>query len=74
MNRDTRELQHWYQQKYGHGFEYAFIYPGMQKVDQALGRVVRSLEDRGCALLIDSRYAQLPYRSLLPAWWTYRPA
>lgn len=72
LNRDTRELQDWYQQKYGHGFEYAFIYPGMQKVGQALGRVVRTLDDRGSALLVDSRYAQPAYRALLPAWWSYR--
>ena len=71
VNRDTRQLQDWYQQRYGAGFEYAFVYPGMQKVDQALGRVVRRMEDRGSALLIDSRYRQRQYRELLPPWWHY---
>ncbi|MEZ5501778.1 MAG: ATP-dependent DNA helicase [Halioglobus sp.] len=71
VNRDTRQLQAWYQQRYHAGFEYAFLYPGMQKVDQALGRVVRRLEDSGSALLIDPRYRQRQYRELLPPWWDY---
>ena len=44
----------------------------MQKVDQALGRVVRRMEDRGSALLIDPRYHQAQYRDLLPPWWDYQ--
>lgn len=72
VNRDTRELQGWYQRETGAGFEYTFLYPGMQKVDQALGRVIRSPDDRGNALLIDNRYAQPQYRELLPPWWHYR--
>jgi DNA excision repair protein ERCC-2 len=72
VNRDTRELQAWYEQETGAGFEYTFLYPGMQKVDQALGRVIRSFGDRGNALLIDTRYAQAEYRELLPCWWQYR--
>jgi DNA excision repair protein ERCC-2 len=73
VNRDTRQLQDWYQQRCGAGFEYVFLYPGMQKVDQALGRVVRRMEDRGRALLIDPRYRQRQYRELLPPWWDYSP-
>jgi DNA excision repair protein ERCC-2 len=40
-------------------------------VAQALGRVVRSDEDHGRALLIDPRYARPEYRALLPPWWDY---
>lgn len=72
VNRDTRERQDWYERETGAGFEYTFLYPGMQKVDQALGRVVRSTRDRGNALLIDTRYARAEYRKLLPPWWQYR--
>jgi DNA excision repair protein ERCC-2 len=72
VNSDTRELQDWHQRQSGRGFEYAFLYPGMQKVDQALGRVVRGPGDRGAALLVDTRYAQARYRELLPRWWNYR--
>ena len=72
VNRGTRQLQRWYQQRCGFGFEYAFLYPGMLKVDQALGRVVRRMEDSGKALLIDPRYAEQQYRDLLPPWWDYQ--
>ena len=73
VNRDTKALQSWYGAQSGAGFEYTFLYPGMQKVDQALGRVVRSITDRGEALLIDSRYREPRYRELLPRWWRYEP-
>jgi DNA excision repair protein ERCC-2 len=73
FNRETEQLRAWYQQYFNAGFEFAYLYPGMQKVDQALGRVVRGSGDRGRALLIDSRYQQRQYRELLPPWWSYRP-
>jgi DNA excision repair protein ERCC-2 len=73
FGRETEQLRAWFQQHYGAGFEYAYLYPGMQKVDQALGRVIRHRQDRGRALLIDSRYAQRQYRELLPRWWRYQP-
>lgn len=73
FNRDTEQLRAWFQQRHGAGFEYAYLYPGMQKVDQALGRVIRDGGDRGRALLIDRRYGERQYRELLPPWWTYQP-
>lgn len=51
------------------GFEYAYTYPGMNKVLQAAGRVIRSPEDRGAILLIDSRYANRKYKALFPREW-----
>ena len=51
------------------GFDYAYVYPGMNKVLQAAGRVIRSEEDRGAILLIDSRYATRKYRNLYPREW-----
>lgn len=72
VNRDTRQLQEYHDARRGQGFDYTFLYPGMQKVDQALGRVVRTPTDSGSALLIDARYAQRRYRELLPPWWEYR--
>ena len=73
FNRDTEQLRAFHQRQHGAGFEHAYLYPGMQKVDQALGRVIRGGEDRGRALLVDSRYGERQYRELLPPWWTYRP-
>ncbi|NND68474.1 MAG: ATP-dependent DNA helicase [Halioglobus sp.] len=72
VNRDTRQLQDYFEARSGAGFDYTFLYPGMQKVDQALGRVVRTLSDEGSALLLDTRYAEQRYRELLPPWWEYR--
>ncbi len=72
VNRDTQQLRDYFEVCHGQGFRYAYLYPGMQKVDQALGRVVRSTSDRGRALLVDSRYAMAEYRDLLPPWWSYQ--
>ena len=51
------------------GFDYAYIYPGINKVMQAVGRVIRTEEDKGRILLIDDRYFTIKYRSLLPKEW-----
>lgn len=54
---------------FGSGFEYAYLYPGLQKVIQAAGRVIRSSSDRGTLHLLDDRYADREVRKLLPRWW-----
>jgi len=51
------------------GFDYAYRYPGINRVLQAAGRVIRSETDRGVVLLIDARFRQPGYRRLLPEWW-----
>jgi DNA excision repair protein ERCC-2 len=51
------------------GFNYGYVFPGMNRVLQAVGRVIRSETDRGVALLIDERFSRWPYRELLPKWW-----
>ncbi|WP_170150228.1 ATP-dependent DNA helicase [Parahaliea mediterranea] len=71
IDDDARARQQLFQQRYGDGFAYAFQYPGMQRVAQALGRVVRAVDDCGRALLIDPRYRHSGYRALLPPWWDY---
>lgn len=53
----------------GNGFEYAYIYPGINRVMQAAGRVIRTEKDTGIVLLIDSRFSKYPYRDLLPSEW-----
>ena len=53
----------------GRGYDYAYLYPGLQKVVQAAGRVIRTPEDRGVLLLMDQRFARADVRRLLPAWW-----
>ena len=54
---------------FGLGYEYTYLYPGLQKVVQAAGRVIRTQDDRGVIHLIDDRYAQQEVRALLPYWW-----
>lgn len=54
---------------FGLGYEYTYLYPGLQKVVQAAGRVIRTKDDRGVIHLIDDRYTMPEVRDLLPAWW-----
>ncbi len=53
------------------GFDYAYRYPGMNKVLQAAGRVIRTVEDIGIIALLDERFLQLSYRRLFPREWSY---
>ncbi len=53
----------------GAGFEYAYLYPGINRVFQAAGRVIRSETDRGLVLLIDTRFSTFRYISLFPREW-----
>jgi DNA excision repair protein ERCC-2 len=57
------------QQLFGAGYDYAYLYPGLQKVVQAAGRVIRTTEDRGVVHLIDDRFGRREVRGLLPEWW-----
>ncbi len=54
---------------FGSGFDYAYRFPGMQRVLQAVGRLIRSETDRGVALLVDRRFNEARTRVLLPEWW-----
>lgn len=54
---------------FGAGYDYTYLYPGLQKVVQAAGRVIRSQADRGVLVLIDDRFAEPRVRQLLPRWW-----
>ncbi|MNZ13709.1 ATP-dependent DNA helicase DinG [compost metagenome] len=55
---------------FGAGYDYAYLYPGLQKVVQAAGRVIRTTEDRGVVHLIDDRFARPEVQRLLPNWWS----
>ncbi|MGH8419429.1 MAG: ATP-dependent DNA helicase [Pseudomonas sp.] len=54
---------------FGAGYDYTYLYPGMQKVVQAAGRVIRGQDDRGVVMLIDDRFAERKIQQLLPSWW-----
>ena len=64
-------IRDYFQQQNGTGFDYAYTFPGMNRVLQAIGRVIRSETDHGVVLLIDARFNETRYRRLFPAWWKY---
>ncbi len=66
---DTRLLQAYYEERFERGFEYAFVVPGMTRVVQAAGRLIRSADDSGVIALFDRRFLERPYRDHLPADW-----
>ena len=67
---NERELfRAYYAQRCDAGFEYAYQYPGMNKVLQAAGRVIRTTGDVGAILLLDDRFLQSSYRNLFPREW-----
>lgn len=68
LERDV--LRDSYEQTYLQGYRYAYQYPGITKVLQAAGRIIRTPSDRGALLLIDQRYTQAEYLALLPAQWS----
>ena len=51
------------------GFDYAYLYPGMNKVLQSAGRVIRTESDRGVILLLDDRFREMRYREVFPREW-----
>lgn len=54
---------------FGRGYDYTYLYPGLQKVVQAAGRVIRQRSDEGVLYLIDDRFRRRTVRELLPPWW-----
>ncbi len=69
VNPVNEELRRRMERSFGAGWDYAYLYPGLRKVVQAAGRVIRTREDRGTVVLIDDRFARPEVRALLPAWW-----
>ena len=67
---NERELfRGFFDERNNHGFDYAYLYNGMNKVQQAAGRVIRTMEDRGAILLLDERFLQRQYTDLFPREW-----
>ncbi len=64
-------LKNYFDAKGENGFDYSYRYPGMNKVLQAAGRVIRTAEDVGIIALLDERFLQLSYRRMFPREWEY---
>ncbi len=71
MNPVNEQIRQRMQAIFGAGYDYTYLFPGMQKVVQAAGRVIRTEQDRGVVYLIDDRFAQPEVQDLLPAWWQH---
>ncbi len=56
----------------GQSYDYTYLYPGLQKVVQAAGRVIRTTSDRGVVYLMDDRFSRPEVQALLPGWWQVR--
>ena len=64
-------LKSHYDLTFDNGFDYAYTYPGLNKVIQAVGRVIRTKTDRGVALLLDDRFTTRKYLRLYPKFWSH---
>jgi DNA excision repair protein ERCC-2 len=69
INPVNEQMRARMQEAFGAGYDYTYLYPGLQKVVQAAGRVIRTRSDQGVVYLIDDRYARGEVRRLLPSWW-----
>jgi DNA excision repair protein ERCC-2 len=67
LERDI--LQSYFEDAKGSGFDFAYRFPGMQRVLQAVGRLIRTETDTGSVLLVDQRFLEPRHRVLFPPWW-----
>lgn len=72
VNTEQEILKEYFDEREGNGFDYAYQYPGMNKVMQAAGRVIRTVNDKGVIALLDDRFLRPEYVALFPReWGTY---
>ncbi len=69
LTLERQLLKDYFETRFDRGFEYAFVVPGMTRVVQAAGRLIRSPDDTGIIALFDQRFLEGPYRKHLPADW-----
>ena len=66
---DREILKQYFDSRHMKGFDYAYLYPGMNKVLQSAGRVIRTEKDRGVIILLDERFMGRQYREIFPREW-----
>ncbi|SHN33715.1 Rad3-related DNA helicase [Duganella sacchari] len=69
INPVNEQIRQRMETTFGAGYDYTYTYPGMQKVVQAAGRVIRTQTDRGTVYLIDDRFGRPEIQQLMPRWW-----
>jgi len=70
INHKQDQIKNYFNQINKNGYDYAYTFPGMNKILQAAGRVIRTENDKGIILLIDDRFNTKKYRDLFPAHWS----
>ena len=70
INSEGEILKNYFDEHNKNGFDYAYRYPGMNKVEQAAGRVIRTSEDYGVIILMDDRFLNWDYKGLFPREWS----
>ena len=73
VNPVNEQLRQRMQLLFGAGYDYTYLFPGLQKVVQAAGRVIRTPNDEGVVHLLDDRFGQPDVQQLLPRWWAPAP-
>jgi DNA excision repair protein ERCC-2 len=74
LNPVNEQMKHRMAAIFGAGYDYTYLYPGVQKVVQAAGRVIRTQQDQGVVMLIDDRFGDSKVKHLLPRWWSVEQA
>ena len=69
LSYEREAISAYYDDKYEEGKQFAYIYPGMNRVLQAAGRVIRREDDRGVIVLIDDRFDDPIYKKIIPTLW-----
>jgi DNA excision repair protein ERCC-2 len=70
LSYEREALTAYYDEKYEEGKQFAYIYPGMNRVLQAAGRVIRREDDKGVIVLIDDRFDDPIYKKVIPNLWS----
>ncbi|MFL6551507.1 MAG: ATP-dependent DNA helicase [Povalibacter sp.] len=71
VNATNEAMRQCLENAFNCGYEYTYLYPGMQKIAQAAGRIIRATSDEGTLILLDDRYAYTEVQELLPRWWRW---
>ncbi len=69
LSYEREAIAEYFEEKYESGKQYAYVYPGMNRVFQAAGRVIRREDDRGVIVLIDDRFRDPIYKKSIPSLW-----
>ncbi|MEE1115624.1 MAG: helicase C-terminal domain-containing protein [Clostridia bacterium] len=71
LSNERNIMREYFENKCENGYNYAYVFPGMNSIMQAAGRVIRREDDKGIVVLIDDRYSTPQYRAVFPSHWSH---